>query len=427
MCYKIVQDSVHGSIKFDGVLLELLDTPEIQRLNGIKQLALSYLTFPGANHTRLEHSMGVSYIAGLIGKQIDISKEDIEIIKVVGLLHDLGHSPFSHTLEPLLYQKTGKNHMEITTDIISNERRNMHTSDSHTIKDILEKEGFDIPTIKKIITGEIKQDFDILNQDENQKYFGDSKNYLIQIINGNMDADQLDYLMRDSHYTGASHGIIDYHRIFNTMTLKNGELVFDKRGISALEGFLVARSLMYSSVYFHKTVRIAEMMLSRAVESLNMENWLKLYEMNDAELLCSLMNGNTYTKDISSRIKYRRLFKKAFEIDAEKLNDEMKKKLSDISEKRKLEREIAERAGVQEGYVLIDVPLDDLHLSEPRLNKINLKVLEGERVHNITNFSPLAKALQIRQDMSEKIVVITTKENIEKVKKSSDMILLESI
>ena len=252
MEYKIIHDSIHGSIKFEGIALELLETPEMQRLSGIKQLGLGYLVFPGANHTRLEHSIGVSYVAGKMGMALGLSSEEITLLKVAGMLHDIGHSPFSHTLEYLLYEKTGMDHMEITAKIIEGKMDIVdgELEEGKRVYEILDDYSIPKNTLERMILGEVERRTDILSIHKNQAYFGDEKNYLVNIISGSLDADQIDYLLRDSHYTGVAHGAIDFPRILNTIKIKNGELMIDKKGVPALEGMLVARALMYSAVYF---------------------------------------------------------------------------------------------------------------------------------------------------------------------------------
>ncbi|ADD08939.1 HD domain-containing protein [Candidatus Aciduliprofundum boonei] len=430
--FKIIHDAIHGSIKFEEVTLRLLETPEMQRLSGIKQLGLGYLVFPGANHTRLEHSIGVGYVAGRMGEVLRLPKEEINLLKAAGMLHDLGHSPFSHTLEYLLYEKTKLDHMEITTKIIEGKidlLEGLDIEDRERIHEILGDYGLDTKQIGKMILGETEEiNLDSFNG--NASFFGGEKNYLVNMISGSLDADQIDYLLRDAHYTGVAHGAIDFPRILHTLKIKNGELMIDKKGVPALEGMLVARALMYSAVYFHKTNRIGELMLSRAVEEIEMDNWLEIYRYNDSELISLLLSQGGYPREIALRIKYRKLFKKAMVRTFEELEnmygDEYKEillKLCDLKVRRKMEREIAEAAGIDERYVLIDIPSRNVILSEPRLTKTNVKVVEGEHVYPLSKFSPLARALQTRKVQDWAIMVVAPKENLEKVKKVAERII----
>ncbi len=430
MRYKIIHDAIHGSLKIQNAALRLIETPEMQRLNGVKQLGLGYLVFPGANHTRLEHSLGVGYVAARMGTALNLSKEEIETLRVAGLLHDLGHAPFSHTLEFLLHDKTGKDHMQITADIIRGKIDLVPESlpdGRERIHEILSDEGIPMEMVIRMILGETEQRYDLLSVDRGQKYFGAEKNYMVNIISGSLDADQIDYLLRDSHYTGVAHGTIDFPRILNTLRIRNGELMLDKKGVPALEGMLVARALMYSAVYMHKTNRICELMLSRAVEELKMDNWLALYSLNDAQLFSLLIESEMdYAREIALRLKYRRLFKKALvkrpeDIDEEKLEE--LENMKSLREKRKREREIAEAAGIDERYVLIDVPEGNIKLSEPRLSKTDVKILDDGKVVPFSRFSPLARALQIRKVKDWVFMLATPKNYVEQVKKVAERLL----
>ena len=430
MRYKIIHDAIHGSLKFENVALQLIESPEMQRLNGVKQLGLGYLIFPGANHTRLEHSLGVSYVAARMGSALKLPKEEIETLRVAGLLHDLGHAPFSHTLEFLLHGKTGKDHMEITADIIRG-KIDLVSEDlpdgRERIHEILNEAGIPVDMVVKMILGETERRYDLLSMDRGQKYFGVEKNYMVNIISGSLDADQIDYLLRDSHYTGVAHGTIDFPRILNTLRIKNGELMLDKKGVPALEGMLVARALMYSAVYMHKTNRICELMLSRAVEDLHLDNWLKIYALNDAQLFSLIFESeNAYAREIALRLKYRRLFKKVVVKRPEEIGEndlEELEKLKSLREKRKIEREIAESAGIDERYVLIDVPEGNIKLSEPRLSKTDVKILDDGKVVPFSKFSPLARALQIRKVKDWVLMIAAPKNYVEQVKKAAERIL----
>ncbi len=430
--FKIIHDAIHGSIKFEDVTLRLLETPEMQRLSGIKQLGLGYLVFPGANHTRLEHSIGVGYVAGRMGEVLGLPKEEIDLLKAAGMLHDLGHSPFSHTLEYLLYEKTKLDHMEITTKIIEGKidlLEGLEIEGRERIHEILADYGLDTKQICKMILGKTKE-ITLEDFEKKREYFGDDKNYLINMISGSLDADQLDYLLRDAHYTGVAHGAIDFPRILHTLKIKNGELMVDKKGVPALEGMLVARALMYSAVYFHKTNRIGELMLSRAVEEIEMDNWIEIYRFNDSELISLLLSQGGYPREIALRLKYRRLFKKAMVKTFDELEEDYGESyrdtllnLCDLKERRKVEREIAESAGIENEYVLIDIPSRNVILSEPRLTKTNVKIVDGEHVYPLSKFSPLARALQTRKVQDWAIMVATPKEHVEKVKKVAERII----
>jgi HD superfamily phosphohydrolase len=432
--YKIINDPVHGTIKLKGPLLDLASTPELNRLNQIRQLGLAYLVFPGAHHTRFEHSLGVSHVAGFLGKAIDIDPEEIKLVQTAGLLHDLGHGPFSHTMEKVFFDRLGKEHMALTSDIITG------SSDDWTSEWLGERErGPSIPEILETHCMEPKEVAALICQKErpsdvqetlqiqNGQAFFHGSDYLYQIIHSALDADQLDFLLRDSHYTGVAYGIIDLDRIVNTATLFHGELMIEKRGISALEGMLVARSLMYSSVYFHKTARIAESMLCRAGEYLTEEALMSVWKMSDGEILRFMKDQGGLAGEIASRLRFRQLFKSAFRIESEDMDgdgdDALRKRelirvLSIDKERKRMESEIAIKAGLDEGKVIIDVPDPSLTLSEPRLRRTDIKVL-GNRPEILSSISSLARALQRRPPIPWCMMISCPGENLTEVRSAS--------
>lgn len=398
--FKTIHDCVHRSIKLGGVRKELLELPELQRLANIKQLGLAYLVFPGANHTRLEHSIGTSYVAERIAQALGLDNEEIKLVSVAAMLHDVGHGPFSHTLENVLYRSKGVEHMDITRgiitgdyDVIGEEKREILGEDRR-LPDVLEKHGLEPKRVAELV----KETRTLFNW-ELMSYTKEKNKYLKQIIHGPFDADQVDYLLRDAYYTGVAHGVIDFDRLLNTISLENGELCFHRKGITAIEGMLVARALMYSSVYFHKTVRIAETMLARAVESLeeieeNIQNFV------DAELMEYLMRKNERTRRTIVSIRYRKLFKKVYAKNAMELSDEEREALYEISKdwkkRREAEERIARMSKAGNGNVLIDIPIPELLLSEPRIDKTEVKVLTENGVMMLSKLSPLGEALRIR-------------------------------
>jgi HD superfamily phosphohydrolase len=420
--FKIIHDSVHGSIKLEEPLISLLETPELQRMNSIRQLGLTYLIFPGANHTRLEHSLGTSYLAELVSRSLNLNTYETLLLRSAGLLHDIGHSPYSHTLERFLFEKTGKNHMQITKDIIEGSLKIMNERSGLTIREILEQYSIDVEKLCSIITGnlESRDSLDLHINDFGQGFFSEPDRYLTEIINGSLDVDQLDYLVRDSHYTGVAYGVIDIPRIINTIRIYNGSISIDKKGLSAIEGILVARALMYSSVYFHKTARIAELMLTRGVEELKFRNWNDLYRLGDSELISLLINSEGYSKDIGFRLKYRRLYKRAYVKYFEDLDENETEKIieySDAKKIRKLEREISEELSLEDGMVLIDIPEKDIILNEPRFNRVNIKIYDENNVQNLYSLSPLAKSLTNRRAFDWVFMAVTPEEYTEKVNK----------
>ncbi len=398
--FKIIRDSIHGNIKIDGIFLELMVLPELQRLQWIKQLGFTHLVYPGANHTRLEHSLGTFCVAKKMADALGLKSADTKAVSIAGLLHDIGHGPFSHTLEYLLHQRLNQDHKKITQEMILGKIHLTDVNGGPTIKEILEKHGIDPNGIVNIIQGE------------------SDDNYLSQIINGTIDADQIDYLLRDAYYTGVAYGIIDIDRLLHTLIFHKDKLVIKRKGVSAIENMFVARALMYSSVYLHKTVRISELMLARAVER---APDFSFSHMIDAELMETLKGFKGFQKDVILRLKYRKLFKKAYMKPPSEMKDYEKNRLIDIGKQVvKEEDDFAELIGIKKGYIIIDVPMRELYLSEPRLEQNTIGVLDDKKIEDLSFFTPFPKALETRATTDWAVMVCTTDTDAEKVSQVSE-------
>jgi len=234
---KIINDPVYGFITIDHpLLLAIIEHPFYQRLRRIKQMALAYLVYPGAVHTRLHHSLGAYHLmcealTELQRKGISITPEEELGAKIAILLHDIGHGPFSHALERVLIENC--HHEEISLLMM------------HKLN--IKFEGA-LEIAISIFTN---------------KY---PKRFLHQLVSGQLDVDRMDYLTRDSFFSGVSEGVIGYDRIIKMLTVHDGELMVEEKAIYSIEKFLVARRLMFWQVYLHKTVLSSEMMLVKALE-----------------------------------------------------------------------------------------------------------------------------------------------------------------
>lgn len=234
---KIINDPIYGFITIDDALLfQIINHPWYQRLRRIYQMALAQMVYPGAVHTRLHHSLGAYHLISLAlnelkQKNIEITAEEETATKAAILLHDIGHGPFSHALENILIPNV--HHEKIGLQIMN--RLN---------------DEFD---------GKLSTAISIFN---NQYH----KQFLHQLISGQLDVDRMDYLTRDSFFTGVSEGVIGYDRILKMLTVHKGQLMIEEKGLYSVEKFLVARRLMYWQVYLHKTVLAAEKMIVKIIE-----------------------------------------------------------------------------------------------------------------------------------------------------------------
>jgi HD superfamily phosphohydrolase len=229
---KIFNDPVYGFINIsDPLLFDVLEHPYFQRLRRIKQLGLSHLVYPGALHTRFHHALGALHLMGLAIETLKSKGHQIDTLETRGallaiLLHDIGHGPFSHALENLLVREA--DHEKLTELFMKR-------------LSVINPEGFNLA-------------LDIFKNNY-------SKKFLHQLVSGQLDMDRLDYLNRDSFFTGVSEGVVGYDRIIKTINVDDDRLVTDEKGIYSLEKFVIARRLMYWQVYLHKTVIAAEMLL----------------------------------------------------------------------------------------------------------------------------------------------------------------------
>lgn len=234
---KIINDPVYGFITIPSDLVyDLIQHPYVQRLRYIKQLGMTHLVYPGALHTRFHHALGAMHLMGLALETIKskgqaISYQEEEAVIVAILLHDIGHGPFSHALEHTIVD--GVSHEHISTLLMDNLNRE-----------------FD---------GKLGLALEIFNNRYHKKF-------LYQLVSGQLDLDRMDYLNRDSFFTGVSEGVISFDRIIKMLDVVDDQLVVEEKGIYSIEKFLIARRLMYWQVYLHKTVIAAEQMLVKILE-----------------------------------------------------------------------------------------------------------------------------------------------------------------
>ena len=234
---KIINDPVYGFINIPSELIfDLIAHPFFQRLRYIKQLGMTHLVYPGALHTRFHHALGAMHLMSLAieilrSKGHDISRTEEEAATIAILLHDIGHGPFSHALEHSLVREI--NHEDISMLIM--ERLNTEFKGQ-------------LSTAIEIFTG---------------RYH---KKFLHQLISSQLDLDRMDYLNRDSFFTGVSEGVISYDRIIKMFNVADDHLVIEEKGIYSIEKFLIARRLMYWQVYLHKTVIAGEQLLVKILK-----------------------------------------------------------------------------------------------------------------------------------------------------------------
>jgi HD superfamily phosphohydrolase len=440
MSGKVINDAIHGMFRIKGVREELLATPEFNKLSHIKQLGLAHLVFPGAHHTRFEHSLGVSHIGGLMADSVGLDEHEKSIVEVAGMLHDVGHGPYSHTLEHILHERGGADHMHITEGIITGdydilrEDENSLFDNRQKVPDILEKYDIDPEQVAGLIHGAdaAGSERNLFNWSEGGSNFEAQDNTLAHLIHGPVDCDQLDYLLRDAHFTGVRHGVVDHLRLVECLERHSGDVAVTEGGVPALEGMLMARGLMYSAVYFHKVTRVTEMMLSRAVERSedNLPDAVDMQRMVDAEIWQALSEAGGIAKDMLRRLKYRQLLKVCVTRRAEELSDAQIKRLVQLAEnsaeRREIEDEICRRAKVPEGYVAIDVPSVKLLLSEPRMSQVDVRIIGRDgKTRWFQEHTPIADALRKRQVSQAAMFIMTLPNATEAVAEVAERIIFQ--
>ena len=269
---KIINDPIYGFITIpSSIIFELIEHRYFQRLRRISQMGMSYLVYPGAHHTRFQHAIGAMYlmqkaVQTLIFKGVKISTEESEALYIAILLHDIGHGPFSHAME-------------------------------HSIV-----EGIDHESISLLFMSELNKEFNnrltLAIQIFSDNYH---RNFFYQLISGQLDMDRLDYLKRDSFYTGVSEGSINSERLISMLNVVADKLVVEEKGIYSVEKFIIARRLMYWQVYLHKTSLVAEQLLTRLLKR---AKYLVIngVDINASKHLSFFLNCSITKKSINSEI-----------------------------------------------------------------------------------------------------------------------------
>ncbi|PIN83672.1 MAG: phosphohydrolase [Nitrosopumilales archaeon CG11_big_fil_rev_8_21_14_0_20_33_24] len=281
--YSDIVDPIHDFIRVYDHELKIIDNPIFQRLRRIRQLSGAHLTYPAAQHTRFEHSLGVMHIASQAGQALNekgiLKSIDIDALRLAGLLHDIGHGPFSHLFEEVIQQKKFS-HEDFGKEIILKSE----------IGDTLSKNGYDKRLITKIA-------------------FGDSKlQYMNEIISGALSADMMDYLLRDGYFTGAEHAQIDHKRITQSLDVHKKKLALERSALYSFESMMHSRYQMFKAVYFHKTVRAAEVMLLEALRLSDDEFGFTSFNINEYVKLTDEYVLSTLISSKSSKLKRARQF-----------------------------------------------------------------------------------------------------------------------
>ncbi len=334
--YLQIVDPIHGFINVHDHEIDLIDSPVFQRLRRIRQLAGAHLVYPGAQHSRFEHSLGTmhvaSWAASILKEKGYLRSDDVENLRLAALLHDIGHGPFSHLFEEVLQKKKKISHEKIGHSLILKSE----------IGDLMLKSGFDKTFISNLAFGSSKYQF------------------MNEIISGGLSADMMDYLLRDGYFTGAEHARIDFKRIINSLDVHQKKLSLNKSALHSFESMMISRYQMFRAVYFHKTVRAAEVMLLESMlladsylglATSNLQKYVQLTDELVISKLISLPKENSDLKRASQlALDYqeRRLLKCVYE------KIFMKPRMGKISP-LELQHDIARKASVNEAEIFVDI------------------------------------------------------------------------
>ena len=342
-----IRDPIHGYIKITKEERELIDSIFVQRLRRIHQLAGAYLVYPGGVHTRFEHVIGTMHVAGLIGQSVaeraGLRDDDIQEMRIAALLHDVGHGPFSHLFEEVLSEKTDLTHEDLSQRIVS----------ESNIGDILRRNGYRPSKIAALCVGKSK-----------------GLPFMNQVIAGGLSADMMDYLLRDTYFTGVEYGKVDIQRVIDSLDVSpDGHLMLERAALYAFEALLIARYEMFKAVYFHRTVRAAELMLAHSMtladDELHLTNLSKIdkiLRLTDEVVLQQLADLDSRTPELKMARKLaadymqRRLVKCVFEKVMQRKDRTIQRIFSKKRFRDELASDIAQSAGVRPSNIYIDVP-----------------------------------------------------------------------
>jgi len=322
---KLIKDPIHGYVTVDDELLGVLDSYALQRLRRIQQLPLSHYVYPTARHSRFDHSLGCMSLAEEYSRHLGLDEEEGRLLKAGALLHDVGHTPYSHLLEVALIER-GLNHEEMGLRIIREDQE---------LASSLEGSGIRIRELVDLLSG---------------------RHRLSSIVSGPLDVDRLDFLLRDSYFTGATYGVVDARRIIRLTRFDSRGLYFESRALGAVEELAIARHHSFLNIYFHHAVRAAQLLFLRAYTVLKDEG-LDFAEMDVQEYLShdditvwARLKSDRRTKPVMEELERRRLPKMVMEVQ---LPGEVEIPTR-MDECRELESEIASRLRVPEEWVYFD-------------------------------------------------------------------------
>jgi len=375
-----IKDPVHGYVYISGEERDIVDSYPMQRLRRLRQLAGSEYVYPGANHTRFEHCVGVMYLAGKVLENPHISSlvtdEEVDMCRIAALLHDVGHGPFSHVFEQLLIKELEKTHEDITSWIV----------EKSEVGDKLSRMGYKPQEVGKLAVGKLHKP---------------STAFIDQIISSGIDVDKQDFIVRDTYHTGAEYGFIDVFRLIHALDVLGENLAVELGALSALEVFMIARIESFKSIYFHRVGRAAQIMLANAMEKANDELGLTSFKTPgeylalDDYTVWTALKGCKASKGIIGNLEKRRMLKCAYERTFYEKDTMISNIFGRETYRRQMQSEIAKEAGVNIDSVIIDVP------TVPSVPYHHAVLMENMEIPVFTRSQAGEKRLQRLSDISK--------------------------
>jgi HD superfamily phosphohydrolase len=345
-----IRDPIHGYVFATELEQRIIDTEVLQRLRRIRQLAGCHLVYPGGQHSRFEHVIGAMHLAGKAADvlenrpNIGFRKEDATILRLAALLHDVGHGPFSHMFEEVMAERTDFTHEDMTKKIV----------EESEVGDIVQKYG---------ISKRELSDLAIAKSNIKPRYYND-------LIGGGLSVDIMDYLLRDSYFTGVEYGKVDVMRIINSFDTARNKLAIEQAALFAFEALLIARYQMFRAVYFHRTVRAAELMLIKSMvladkelhlTDLSLDNYLGLTDEVTLQRIRTMSTNSDRelkrAKELADDYFKRRLLKCVYEKAFQQKDKSLDSIFNQKGVRERLAQDIANSADVELNDVYVDVPV----------------------------------------------------------------------
>lgn len=413
-----IRDPIHGYIYATEIERRIIDTRTFQRLRRIRQLAGCHLVYPGGQHSRFEHVIGCMYLAGRVGEVLQrrtsgLNSDDVQKLRLAALLHDVGHGPFSHMFEEVMAGKTKITHEDMTQRIVRETE----------IGDLVDRFGYSRREISDFAVAKSRKEGEFLND----------------VIGGGLSVDIMDYLLRDSYFTGVEYGKVDVHRIINSFEVIKGKLAISQAALFAFEALMIARYEMFRAVYFHRTVRAAELMLVKSMilsdkalhlTDLALSNYLDLTDEVTLFRITHMDTGEDKdlkaAKTLALDYQSRNLLKCVFEKSVQRRDKFLAAIFNQKGIREQLSTEIASIARVDPGDVYVDVPTaPSVPISSSRETLRHLTIVkrsEGKRKsYSDVNVSdlPLVGTISGFMDI---LRIYTSEENRAGVQKAAESI-----